>query len=102
MREVLLEPTGRDFFSAGPVAQPAVPMAVVRRGSGPPGLDKLLKLLPTYDPLAVLEPHFETLASQAQLAPAAVDPLPAQGTVMERASAGLAPAEPPEIVLRMS
>src|SRR3954447_10008475 len=66
-----------------------------------PGLNKLLELLPPYDSFARVEPHLEASASQAQLAPSAVDPFPAQGTMPEDALAGLAPAEPPEIVLQV-
>src|SRR4051794_24524659 len=66
------------------------------------GLNKLLELLPSYEPLAiVVKPHLKASASQAQLAPPAVDPFATQGTMPENALAGLAPAEPPEIVLQV-
>lgn len=68
-----------------------------------PGPDELLELLPSHESVAaVMDPHLESLAPQAQLPASAVDLLAAQGAVPEDPLAGPTLSEFPEVVLQVA
>src|SRR5215203_5190566 len=74
-------PTGALSFGPG--------LAVLRS----PRFDHVLKLLPAYGLDAAREAHLESAPRQADLSASAVYPLPAQRSMLQHPSAGLAPAE---------